>query len=93
MTTQEAKRVVGENIKRLRSRLDRSVADLAEATGIARAYWYEAENGTANVTIGTLEQIAGALNVSVRDLFTEPLTVFAQDEAPKSPKKRKGRAA
>jgi transcriptional regulator with XRE-family HTH domain len=67
--SEETRRVIGGNIKRLREESAKSVIDLASSAQIARGYWYEIESGLPNVTIEMLQQIANALSVTVRDLL------------------------
>lgn len=68
----EAKRIIGENVRKLRAASGRSVIDLTESIRMARGYWYEIERGEVNVTIEVLQQIADLFDVTVRDLLTEP---------------------
>lgn len=94
MTTQRfdsnVRRVIGENVRRLRQSSGKGVPDLAASIGMARGYWYEVETAVANVTIDTLDLIAGALGVPVLKLLTEPpATVLAQSAKDKRPKRKK----
>lgn len=83
------RKVVGENVKRLREAKDVSVPEASLAVGVHRSWWNLLENGTLNFTIDKLEKVAEYLGAAVRDLLTDNLTVFAQDEVPPKPKRRK----
>ena len=61
---------MGEKIKMLRKEKDMTQDKLAELSGLSRQTVIAIESGKAeNVTTGTLEAIATALGVSVRDFF------------------------
>lgn len=69
---ERTKKIIGQNIYRLRKESGRSVIDLTGELAMPRPYWYELETGTVNYTVERLEQVAKVLGVSVRDLFHEP---------------------
>jgi len=64
--------IIGWNLRRLRVERGLSQERLALAAGIDRAYVGRVERGSENVTIATLEAMAGALSVPVAILLTEP---------------------
>ena len=59
---------LGENLRKLRLKKNMSQVDLADALSVDRAYISNIENGRMNPTLSTLEKIAGALKVSIKDL-------------------------
>jgi transcriptional regulator with XRE-family HTH domain len=64
--------VIAANVRRLRKGLDISQEELAEICGYHRTYVGMIERSERNITIATLEALAGALGV-------EPLRLL-QDE-------------
>lgn len=61
---------MGEKIKMLRKAQEMTQDKLAELSGLSRQTIIAIESGKAeNVTTGTLESIAKALGVSVKDFF------------------------
>ncbi len=71
LIAERTKKVIGENIRRLRKDSGRSVVELTGKLKMPRPYWYELEQGMVNYTVERLEQIAGLMGVTVRDLLTE----------------------
>jgi transcriptional regulator with XRE-family HTH domain len=69
--SEDVRRLVGHNVKRLRTRVGISQAKLAELMGIDRAYVSGLEKGERNPTIITLWHIAKALGVKLQELTTE----------------------
>lgn len=67
-STDELARVVGENLRRLRTRRGLSLERLAQASGVSRAMLGQIELGRSAPTIGVLWKIARSLEV--------PLTAF-----------------
>lgn len=68
----DARAIIGWNLRRLRVAQGLSQERLAFAAGIDRAYVGRVERGSENVTITTLEALAGALSVTVADLLIAP---------------------
>lgn len=68
----DARALVGWNLRRLRVARGLSQERLALASSIDRAYVGRVERGSENVTISTLEALAGALAVPLAELFAEP---------------------
>ncbi|MFA5549734.1 MAG: helix-turn-helix transcriptional regulator [Porticoccaceae bacterium] len=58
------------NIRRLRKELDLSQEELADKCGLHRTYVGAVERGERNVTLSSLEALAGALDVDVPTLLT-----------------------
>jgi transcriptional regulator with XRE-family HTH domain len=67
----DVRRMVGRNVKRLRIAAGLSQAELAERMGVDRAYVSGLELGQRNPTIVTLWHIAKALRVKLRPFFDE----------------------
>lgn len=61
--------VIAENVRRLRKAKDLSQEELAEVCGYHRTYVGGIERGERNITITTLEALAGALNVEPHRLL------------------------
>jgi len=60
---------LGGNIKRIRDKKGMTQGDICRAVGMDRSYMSAIENGKKNVTLGVLEKLAKALNVSVDELL------------------------
>jgi transcriptional regulator with XRE-family HTH domain len=69
--SEDVRRMVGENVQRLRIAAGLSQAKLAERMGVDRAYVSGLELGQRNPTIVTLWHIAKALGVKLRLFFDE----------------------
>jgi transcriptional regulator with XRE-family HTH domain len=69
--SEDVRRMVGRNVKRLRMAARLSQAELAERMGVDRAYVSGLELGQRNPTIVTLWHIAKALRVKLRPFFEE----------------------
>jgi len=67
----DVRRLVGHNVRRLRIAAGLSQAELAERKGVDRAYVSGLELGQRNPTIVTLWHIAKALGVKLRLFFDE----------------------
>ena len=65
----ECRSALGGNIRRLRQEQGMSLRQLGLMTGVYYQYISRIEKGEANPTVDTLDQLAGALNVNVRDLL------------------------
>lgn len=63
---------VAQRLQGARLRTGLSQTELAERAGVKQTYIYELEYGTTNLTIKTLDKMAKALNVDIRDLFPGP---------------------
>lgn len=69
--SEDVRRMVGRNVKRLRIAAGLSQAQLAERMGVDRAYVSGLELGQRNPTIVTLWLIGKALGVKMRSFFRE----------------------
>lgn len=67
--SEDVRRMVGENLKRLRLAADISQAELAARLEVDRAYISGLEKGDRNPTVVTLWHISKALKVEVREFF------------------------
>lgn len=72
---------LGDSIARKRVQAHLSQQELAKAAGVHRSYMSDVERGLRNITLSTLENIAGALGVNSAELL---LTAYAALEAGKS---------
>lgn len=70
--SEDVRRMVGDNVKRLRLVAGLSQAELAHRMGVDRAYVSGLEQGQRNPTIISLWHVAKALGVSMRSFFDEP---------------------
>jgi transcriptional regulator with XRE-family HTH domain len=68
---EDVRRMVGQNVRRLRIAAGLSQASLAERMGVDRAYVSGLELGQRNPTIVTLWHIGKALEVKLRQFFDE----------------------
>jgi transcriptional regulator with XRE-family HTH domain len=68
---EDVRRMVGKNVRRLRTAAGLSQAELAERMGVDRAYVSGLELGQRNPTIVTLWHITRALEVNLRALVQE----------------------
>ena len=59
---------MGRRLKKLREERDMSRAKLAKAAGISREYVRRLEAGEYDPTVGMIQKLAKALNVSVVEL-------------------------
>ena len=65
---------IGRNIRELREARGLSQEQLARLSGIPRATWTNLESGEGNPTITVLLKVASALQVSVEELISPPVT-------------------
>jgi transcriptional regulator with XRE-family HTH domain len=63
------RQAVGRSIRELRLSKKISQEELANRAGVERSYMSLIEQGKANITIVTAEQIARVLDVEVKDFF------------------------
>jgi transcriptional regulator with XRE-family HTH domain len=61
--------IIAANVKRLRLGLGLSQEELSHVSGYHRTYVGMIERGERNISIATLEALAGALGVDPRDLL------------------------
>ena len=60
---------LGANIKRIRLRRKMTQGDICRKLNMDRSYMSAIEGGKKNITIAKLEELAGALDVSVDELL------------------------
>lgn len=60
---------MGSNVRALRTAKNLSQEGLADASGLHRTYIGSVERGERNVSIDSLERIAGALSVEPQELL------------------------
>lgn len=61
-------RRVGGRLRRERQKARLSLAQLANAAGVSKAYLLKVESGATNPSLGVLGQLADALQITVADL-------------------------
>jgi transcriptional regulator with XRE-family HTH domain len=69
--SEDVRRLVGSNVKRLRVAAGITQAELADLVGVDRAYISGLEQGNRNATIVSLWHVAQALDAPIRSLFDE----------------------
>lgn len=67
--SEDVRRMVGENVKKLRLAAGISQAELAVRMGVDRAYVSSLEKGARNPTIVTLWHVSKALNAEMHAFF------------------------
>ena len=67
---------IGSNIRKWRNIKDVKQKDLAAALQLSEAAVSNIENDVTNITLGQLEEIAIALNVSIEQLLSDPQERF-----------------
>jgi transcriptional regulator with XRE-family HTH domain len=73
---------LGQRLKRQRGRARLSLAELAQSTGISKAYLVRLESDpVANPSLDILRRIALALDTTVADLVGAPSLQFAAEDA------------
>ena len=60
---------LGENIKPMRLRRKMTQGDICHKLDMDRSYMSAIESGKKNITLGVLEKLAGALDVSADELL------------------------
>lgn len=87
----ESQKLIGINIRRLRLERGVSQADLANLSGVDRTYVSRLERVVENPTVGILDRISAALEVSTAELFAPPSedSVTLPSLRPGRPRKRK----
>src|SRR6202044_3876152 len=62
---------IGFEVRRMRKSIDLTVSELGAAAGISAGMLSKIENGSISPSLGTLDALAKALNVSIARLFAE----------------------
>lgn len=65
----EFKSSLGDAIKKARSELRITQEELADRAGLHRTYVSDVERGRRNISLGSIEKLAGALDLSISKLF------------------------
>ena len=73
------KKRFGQSVRVWRSRLGISQEELAERSGLHRTYISDVERGARNVSLGSMEKLAGGLEISLGMFFSADS--FGQFEA------------
>jgi transcriptional regulator with XRE-family HTH domain len=74
-----AREALRSNVLFRRAQKRLSQAALAERAGVSRTILSAVENCEGNVTLESIEKIAGTLETSVADLFAQPVSLGASD--------------
>lgn len=69
--TSELRKILADNIRGLRRKRGLSQEELADACGLHRTYVGSVERSERNVTLGTLEVLASAFEITVPQLLTK----------------------
>lgn len=67
--SEDVRRILGFNVRRLRKAAGLSQAELADRMGVDRAYVSGLESGQRNPTVVTLWHIGQALETDLREFF------------------------
>ncbi len=78
----DAKRIIGQYIRKLREEKKISQEELAHAGGITYQYLSGVENGRENFSIGVLESLSQALKMDLRQLVSLAFLNQSGDSAP-----------
>lgn len=70
--SEDVRKLVGVNIRKLRLAAELSQAALSELVGVDRAYISGLEKGDRNPTIVSLWHVSKALDVPMKSFFEEP---------------------
>ena len=62
--------IVGAQVRALRLALDMTLSDLAQAASVSAGMLSKIENGQTSPSLGTLQALAGALNIPLGSFFT-----------------------
>ncbi|WP_175221031.1 MULTISPECIES: helix-turn-helix domain-containing protein [Burkholderia] len=67
---------LGSKIRNLRKRLDKTLEDVATASGLSKGYMSQVERGYASPSLSSLTRIATALGVAVDYFLTRWVTIY-----------------
>lgn len=79
---------VGRRVREEREKAGLSLAQLAAASGLTKAYLVRLENQTGNPSVEVVVQIAEALDLTAADLLGGPVIRFVGDDSDVSPSLR-----
>lgn len=60
---------LGKNLKRIRARLDMTLEDASQCSGVARSTFSKIENGQMSPTYDVMRKITAGLNIDIAELF------------------------
>ncbi|QEI07509.1 helix-turn-helix domain-containing protein [Pigmentiphaga aceris] len=60
---------LGRNLKRIRARLDMTLEDASQCTGVARSTFSKIENGQMSPTYDVLQKITAGMKIDIAELF------------------------
>lgn len=63
---------IGQRIKELRTHAGYSQMELSDRSNLDRTYITSVENGKRNISIENINNIATALNVTLKEFFDDP---------------------
>ncbi len=72
---------IGRRVREEREKAGLSLAQLADASGLTKAYLVRLENQGGNPSVEVIAQIAEALDLTAADLLSGPVIRFVGDEA------------
>jgi transcriptional regulator with XRE-family HTH domain len=81
-------RSIGRRVREEREKAGLSLSQLAEASGLTKAYLVRLENQAGNPSLEVVAQIADALDLTVADLVGGPVIRFVGDDADVTPSLR-----
>lgn len=64
---------IGEKVRKIRKEKGLSIMDLKEKTGLSKSTISDLENDKSSPTIDTLQKIANALSVDIKEFFEKKL--------------------
>jgi len=70
---------LGERIRKIRKIKGLSILDIKEKTGLSKSTISDLENGKSSPTTETLQKIADALEVDIREFFSDTDNVTSND--------------
>ncbi len=83
---QNSDNALGQRMRNLRRRMSMTLQQFADKSGVSVGYLSQLERGNATPTLGTLSQIAAALNVTADYFIATPRPVDSLTNAGKRPR-------
>ncbi len=81
-------KAIGRRVRDEREKAGLSLAQLAEASGLTKAYLVRLENQVGNPSVEVIAQIAEALDLTAADIVGGPVIRYVGDDADVSPSLR-----
>lgn len=81
-------KALGRRVREEREKARLSLSQLADRSGLTKAYLVRLENQAANPSLEVIGQIADALDLTIADLVGGPVIRYVDDEANVSPSLR-----